>query len=227
MVIGSSYRPARLHRLEELIPWNRFLGSLTVNNSGYDAADRQSAGHVVSTKNVSYIDCRPNTLLYSLTGRKMLSGGSYNDTGKTVVPYRLFFMGCIFSCTGPDSCPAELQLEVGSCRLGGILCVYVWLEYSYDPAEGHPGHSLRTLSWFVSYRRFASKFQYSLSAVILDIYLGGQHSGQGLEKIIWKTVLCLWCEGVILFYNSVHYYKYFLWQYTWAMSIYRNTALVH
>jgi hypothetical protein len=62
MVKGSSHRPARLHRLEELIPWNRFLGSLTVNNSGYDAADRQSAGHVVSTKNVSYIDCQPSTL---------------------------------------------------------------------------------------------------------------------------------------------------------------------
>ncbi|MFN9961514.1 MAG: hypothetical protein ACK55I_51220, partial [bacterium] len=26
--IGSSYRPARLHRLAELIPWNRILGSL-------------------------------------------------------------------------------------------------------------------------------------------------------------------------------------------------------
>jgi len=25
---GLSYRPARLHRLAELIPWNRFLGSL-------------------------------------------------------------------------------------------------------------------------------------------------------------------------------------------------------
>ncbi len=28
--LGFSYRPARLHRLAELIPWNRFLGSLTV-----------------------------------------------------------------------------------------------------------------------------------------------------------------------------------------------------
>jgi hypothetical protein len=27
--IGLSYRPARLHRLAESIPWNRFLGSLT------------------------------------------------------------------------------------------------------------------------------------------------------------------------------------------------------
>jgi hypothetical protein len=28
--IGLSYRPARLHRLTELIPWNRFLGPLKV-----------------------------------------------------------------------------------------------------------------------------------------------------------------------------------------------------
>ncbi len=28
--IGLSYRPARLHRLAELIPWNRFLGSTNV-----------------------------------------------------------------------------------------------------------------------------------------------------------------------------------------------------
>ncbi len=28
------YRPARLHRLEELIPWNRFLGSLKVYKFG-------------------------------------------------------------------------------------------------------------------------------------------------------------------------------------------------
>ncbi len=28
--IGFSYRPARLHRLAEFIPWNRFLGSLNV-----------------------------------------------------------------------------------------------------------------------------------------------------------------------------------------------------
>jgi hypothetical protein len=28
--IGLSYRPARLHRLAEFIPWNRFLGSMNV-----------------------------------------------------------------------------------------------------------------------------------------------------------------------------------------------------
>ncbi len=110
MVLGSSYQPARLHRLEELIPWNRFLGSLTVNNSGYDAADRQSAGDVASTKNVSYIDCRPNTL-YSLAGCNMLSGRSYNDTGKTVVPYRRCCKGLYILMYWPiQSCPADLQL---------------------------------------------------------------------------------------------------------------------
>jgi hypothetical protein len=28
--IGLSYRPPRLHSLAELVPWNRFLGSLKV-----------------------------------------------------------------------------------------------------------------------------------------------------------------------------------------------------
>jgi hypothetical protein len=28
--IGLSYRPARLHRLAEFFPWNRFLGSINV-----------------------------------------------------------------------------------------------------------------------------------------------------------------------------------------------------
>jgi hypothetical protein len=28
--IGLSYRPARLHRLAEFIPWSRFLGSINV-----------------------------------------------------------------------------------------------------------------------------------------------------------------------------------------------------
>jgi hypothetical protein len=32
--IGLSYWPAGLHRLAELIPWNRFLGSLKVKKFG-------------------------------------------------------------------------------------------------------------------------------------------------------------------------------------------------
>jgi hypothetical protein len=31
--IGLSHRPARLHRLAELVPWNRFLGSIKDKNS--------------------------------------------------------------------------------------------------------------------------------------------------------------------------------------------------
>ncbi len=31
---GLSYRPARLHRLAEFIPWNRFLGSISFKNTG-------------------------------------------------------------------------------------------------------------------------------------------------------------------------------------------------
>jgi hypothetical protein len=32
--IGLSYWPARLHRLAEFIPWNRFLGSINVYKYG-------------------------------------------------------------------------------------------------------------------------------------------------------------------------------------------------
>ncbi len=33
-IIGLSYRPVRLHRMAELIPWNRFLCFIEVKNSG-------------------------------------------------------------------------------------------------------------------------------------------------------------------------------------------------
>jgi hypothetical protein len=38
VVIGLSYRPARLHRLAEFIPWNRFLGSIIVYKNGLRTA---------------------------------------------------------------------------------------------------------------------------------------------------------------------------------------------
>jgi hypothetical protein len=34
VVISLSYRPARRHSLAELVPWNRFLGSLKVKKFG-------------------------------------------------------------------------------------------------------------------------------------------------------------------------------------------------
>jgi hypothetical protein len=37
--IGLSYRPARLHRLAEFIPWNRFLGSIKVQKYGLRTRD--------------------------------------------------------------------------------------------------------------------------------------------------------------------------------------------
>ncbi len=36
--IGLSYRPARLHRLAQFIPWNRFLGSIKFKNTGSDGS---------------------------------------------------------------------------------------------------------------------------------------------------------------------------------------------
>ncbi len=62
---------------------------------------------------------------------------------------------------------ADLHLLVGSWSLWSTAYIYVWLESSYDPPEGHPGQ-LATFSWFVSYRCLSSQFQFSLSAVTLE-----------------------------------------------------------
>ncbi len=39
-----SYRPVRLHRLAESIPWNRFLGSLKVYKFGFRLRDESKEG---------------------------------------------------------------------------------------------------------------------------------------------------------------------------------------
>ncbi len=53
-----------------------------------------------------------------------------------MVPERLWYhtdcvnRGCPFSCNGPASCQAEIQLQVvqvGSCRVGGIVyCMFMF-----------------------------------------------------------------------------------------------------
>ncbi len=60
---------------------------------------------------------------------------------------------------------------MGSGKLGGKAYVYVWLERSYDPTRNATLESMRTLSWFVSYRRLSPQFQFSLSPAALDMYL--------------------------------------------------------
>jgi hypothetical protein len=45
--IGLAYRPARLHRLAEFIPWNRFQGSINVYKYGLECAPPWSARSAV------------------------------------------------------------------------------------------------------------------------------------------------------------------------------------
>ncbi len=42
--IGLSYRPARLYAVAELIPWNRFLGSLKVKKFGLRDGSKGGSG---------------------------------------------------------------------------------------------------------------------------------------------------------------------------------------
>jgi hypothetical protein len=65
---------------------------------------------------------------------------------------------CPFSCADPTSCPADFQLLVGCCRLGGMSYVS-WFDWSacMTPQKATLD-SFQTLLWFVSYRRLAPEF---------------------------------------------------------------------
>ncbi len=103
--------------------------------------------------------------------------------------------------------PCKSSVISGKMQAGGIAYIYVWLERSYDPQEGHSGqHSL-----FVSYRGLSPQFQFSLSAVTLGIYLGvpsfpelrPQAGELGLISNKILRVLSRKCH-VIFFYNMNH-----------------------
>jgi hypothetical protein len=74
--------------------------------------------------------------------------------------------GCLFTCTGPASCRASLQ--VGSCRLGQIVYVYVWSGVLLWPFKKATLDSMCTLSWFVSYRPHLS---FNFLSLLLSRYL--------------------------------------------------------
>ncbi len=56
---------------------------------------------------------------------------------------------CSFSYAGPASCQAELQLLSGELQAGGNSICVVWLECSYDPPEGQPGHLAYTFVIYI------------------------------------------------------------------------------
>jgi hypothetical protein len=57
------------------------------------------------------------------------------------------------------------------------------MECSYDPFRRTPWTSCVSLSRFVSYKRVAPKFQHSLSAVPLVIYLCGRIDPAGFQQL--------------------------------------------
>jgi hypothetical protein len=80
VVIGLSFRPGRLHRLAELISWNRFLGYLkNCTNSGSEGGGWQS---IKTTSKVVYVlyvgpevNLKKNDFLPALTWWNQDSGG--------------------------------------------------------------------------------------------------------------------------------------------------------
>jgi hypothetical protein len=81
---------------------------------------------------------------------------------------------------GPCQLPDRASVISGrSCMLGGIVFVYVCLEYSSDPSEGLSGQLAYTFCSSypidVSHLSFIS----SLSAAALGLYLCGRKLGEG------------------------------------------------
>ncbi len=121
----------------------------------------------VLPKNVSYIkllNFDPAWFSACLAGSRQVT----RSEAESYVPDRLWY--CPSSAAKPvieskyklRPGPADLHLLVGKAY------IYVWLESSYDPPECQPGQLAYKLSWFVSYRRLSSQFQFSLSAVTLE-----------------------------------------------------------
>jgi hypothetical protein len=73
----------------------------------------------------------------------------------------------------PGQLPGRSSVISGELQEGRnfrIAYVYVWLEYSYDHPEGHPGQLVYTFVIRIL-SRLEPKFKDSLSAVTLGIYL--------------------------------------------------------
>ncbi len=66
--------------------------------------------------------------------------------------------------------PGRVSIISRELQAGGSSIRFCFTGLLYNHSEGHHLDSLRTLSWFVSYQRFAPKFQHSLSDVTLGIY---------------------------------------------------------
>ena len=77
-----------------------------------------------------------------------------HDTREIMVPYRLCFRCWLFSCVG---------LHVFMFDWSALMI----------PQKATLEDSLRKLSEFVFYRHLAAKFQHSLFAVTLGIYVSG------------------------------------------------------
>jgi hypothetical protein len=109
-----------------------------------------------------------------------------------VSPYRLCCKGQSIPCTGPSRYQAELQLYVGSCRLGGnSICLFVAGVLLWPPRR--PPQTA-----CVHFRdSYPDVSQFSLSAAVLGIYLYGLFSKCPPRPILQQA-------HVQMFYDEIY-----------------------
>jgi hypothetical protein len=80
--IGLSYRPARLHRLAEFIPWYRFLGSINVKKYGLRNVTGDQVAWWAGTIIQFVVPARHSTLLAeSIPWNRLLGSLTFTNSG--------------------------------------------------------------------------------------------------------------------------------------------------
>ncbi len=90
--------------------------------------------------------------------------------------------------------PADLHLLVGSWNLRWIAYIYVWLESSYDPPEGHPGQLAYTFLISILSTSFISVSIFSVCCTL-----------EYLSQWKWRTWGPLSSVGRSRLYSSIFF----------------------
>ncbi len=103
---------------------------------------------------------------------------------------------------------ADLHLVVGELKSAEMAYIYVWLESSYDPPEGHPGQLAYTFLICILWTFFISVSIFSVCCYSrVSISVGGEERGRGRKNFpVWHQIRD---EFLQIFSLETGYYKLF------------------
>ncbi len=134
-------------------------------------------------KRFIYIDIWPSLCGWLQTCKSLGSGSLLDRTewGTAV------FLGAVSSQVPAQPAARQSFILKWSCRLAGIVNVYVWLEYADDPSEGHTG-------------------QLAYTFVIRILYINVSHLRFNFFVCCCSKVIYL-CSALLYLYSTRTYFK--------------------